>query len=109
VFARIKEYALDKYSHFLDETHVVAAFRQYLVDRLAYQVLFSAQDSDDTFNLVMDYYPSDDSLDLKSLALLDFSILDFSSKNCLFMKESNCDVCVPGYGFFRGRCHEIQA
>ena len=42
ILARILDILYDRYSHFLDDTRVLAAFRSYKVDYLAYQVLFKA-------------------------------------------------------------------
>ena len=57
---------------------------------------------------VMNYFPSTDELLLRSLTLIDLTILSVSSKGCESMVNSLCDKCAPGYDLFRGRCHVVQ-
>ena len=71
-------------------------------------MLFKAIDKQDVFYGVMNYFPDKDELLLRSLTLIDLTILPISDRGCVEMVDSQCVSCDGGRDLFRGRCHVVQ-
>lgn len=70
----IKDYLIINYGNYLENGNIIAGFRSYNLDySLDYQLLYSTIYG--TFTAVLTYWPDYNSLQLKSLSILNTAIM----------------------------------
>lgn len=57
VKAKANEILQKRYKHFLEETRIIAAFREYFIGYMNYRIIYKAIDKEDIFQGVMKYEP----------------------------------------------------
>jgi hypothetical protein len=103
----IQDYLINNYGTYLSNGQVIAGFRvynNYGDNSLDYQLLYSTLYG--TFTAILTYWPDSNRIQLKSLSVLNFFIMEIGYSNC-FEQDSlqqNCKVCNDGYRNFMGRC-----
>ena len=82
ILVKCDEILKKRYKHFLEDTYILAAFREYYIGYMNYRILYQANDKEDIFKGVMKYDYSDGKLTIRSLVLMDLTILNISDKGC---------------------------
>jgi hypothetical protein len=103
----IQSYLLGNYGNYLSGSQIVAGFRiynSYGDNSLDYQVLYSTNFG--TFISILTYWPDTANIQLKSLSILNFYIMEIDYSNCQQQDpvQQNCKICNDGYRNFFGRC-----
>jgi hypothetical protein len=86
---------------------MIAGFRLYNPygdNSLDYQLLLSTNYG--TFVAILTYWPDSANIQLKSLSILNFFIMEIDYSNCQEQDNTkqNCKVCNEGFRNFFGRC-----
>jgi hypothetical protein len=102
----IQNYLLKNYGNYLGEGALIAAYRQFnsYSNSLEYQLVYETTFG--TFNSILTYFLDTPRIQLKSLSVINYFILEVDFRNCLRRDEQamNCKVCQPGFRNYMGRC-----
>ena len=77
-----RAYLSENYGTYLNQGSLISGFRQFnnYENSIYYQLLYKT--IYETFNAILNYYPDNDSLLLKSLSVTNFLILEIDISNC---------------------------
>lgn len=103
----IQAYLMSNYGNYLSGSQLIAGFRIYNTfgdNSLDYQLLYSTNYG--TFTSILTYWPDTANIQLKTLSILNFYIMEIDYSNCQVqdLAQQNCKICEDGYRNFFGRC-----
>jgi hypothetical protein len=102
----LQTYLISNYGNYLEGEQLIAGFRLHNREdgSLEYQLLYST--SYGTFTSILTFWPDSGNIQLKTLSVINFFIMDVDYSNCAQkdLQQQNCKVCSSGYRNFMGRC-----
>jgi hypothetical protein len=85
------------------------AYNSYGDNSLDYQLLYSTIYG--TFTAILTFWPNTDNIQLKSLSILNFLIMQIDYSDCFQqdLRNQNCKICNKRYRNFMGRCLPLDS